>query len=447
MEKDMTVGKPGRLILLFTIPLIIGNIFQQLYSMVDTIIVGRYVGVSALASVGLTGPMSFLILGFVMGLTGGFAVIVAQRFGAKDEDGLRHAVAISIYLCVFFTIVLTAIGMGTAKIILIAMNTPEDVLTDAYIYIMIIFAGIGATFLYNMIACILRALGDSRTPLYFLIFSSIVNIVLDLVLIINFNMGVAGAGIATVISQGLSGILCVIYTKRKYPILKFQKKDFRFDWTLIQKHLTIGLPMAFQFSITAVGVIILQGALNLFGADYIAGFTAANKVEQLVSQPANSFGTTMANYTGQNLGAGKYERIKEGTRKCSIITLAFAVLAALIVFYFGKDLTLLFVKEGNAKVLKASREYLNTIAVFLPVLSLLFVYRNVLQGMGRSFVPLMAGVAELVARTIGAITFPAILGFVGICIAGPFAWILATIPLAIAYFTVMKRIGINSSNK
>lgn len=440
MEKDMTVGKPGRLILFFTVPLIIGNIFQQLYSMVDTIIVGRYVGVDALASVGLTGPMSFLILGFVIGLTGGFAVIVAQRFGAKDEDGLRHAVAISIYLCVFFTILLTAIGMGTARAILVAMNTPENVLDAAYIYIMIIFAGIGATFLYNMVACILRALGDSKTPLYFLVFSSIVNVVLDLVLIINFDMGVSGAAIATVVSQGLSGILCVIYTKWKYPILKFQKKDFRIDWNLIGKHLAIGLPMAFQFSITAIGVIILQGSLNLFGANYIAGFTAANKVENLVVQPANSFGTTMANYAGQNLGAGKYDRIREGTRVCTIITLVFSILAAGIVFFFGKDLTLLFVKEGNPEVFQASREYLNTIALFLPVLSLLFVYRNVLQGMGRSFVPLMAGVAELVARTIGAITFPALFAFIGICLAGPFAWILATIPLAIAYFVTMKKI-------
>ncbi len=437
MEQDMTVGKPMKLIFWFSIPLLIGNIFQQLYSTVDTVIVGKFVGKEALAAVGLTGPMAFLILGFVFGLTGGFAVIIAQRFGAKDEDGLRRSITTTIRLCIATTILLTVLAIATAKPLLMIMNTPETLMHDSFIFIVIIYTGIGAMVFYNMMACILRAIGDSKTPLYFLIVSSILNVVLDLAFILIFHMGIAGAALATVISQVVSGVLCLIYAVKKYPILRLQKKDWIWDASLAKKHLAIGLPMAFQFSITAVGVIVLQGALNLFGTDKIAAFTAAVKVEQLVSQPAGTFGITMANYAGQNYGANQFNRIREGVKKCSFLTLLFAIGAGLIIILFGEPLIRLFVKASEREVIRYAKEYLIIVALFFPALNLLFVYRNVLQGIGRSFMPLMAGVFELLARVVVAFTLPQLIGFKGICLAGPIAWFAAAIPLAISYYRVI----------
>lgn len=437
--RDMTKGNPMKLILFFSIPLLIGNIFQQLYSMVDTIIVGRFIDSDALAAVGTTGPLSFLIIGFIIGITGGFAVIVAQRFGAKDEKGLRKAVAMSIILCTIITIVVTALSVICTRPLLEMINTPDNIIEDSYNYIVVIFWGIGATMLYNMIACILRALGDSKTPLYFLIISSILNIVLDLVFIINLDMGVAGAAWATVISQGISGVLCFFYTKKTFPILRLKKEDFKFDKVLAMKHLSIGLPMAFQFSITAIGTIVLQGALNLFGSTKIAAFTAANKVEQLVMQPAQTFGVTMANYTGQNLGANRIDRIKKGVTQCTILTMIFCAIAIFVMNVFGEALCNMFLSESNAEIIDAAMMYLRICSYFFAFVSVIFLYRNVLQGMGRSFMPLMAGVFELVMRSLVAFTLPGVMGYMGICFAGPFAWIGASVPLAITYFMVIHK--------
>lgn len=445
MTKDMTTGNPLKLILFFSIPLLIGNVFQQFYSMVDTIIVGRYVGVQALAAVGVTGSLSFLILGFTFGLTGGFSVIIAQRFGADDEDGLRKSVATSTILSIISTIIITLASMLSAKPVLSLMNTPDDIINDATIYIIIIYAGTCATVFYNMIAGILRSLGDSKTPLYFLILSSILNIILDLFFILNFNMGVRGAAYATVIAQGISGILCLIYALKKYPILRLKKEDWIWDKNFALKHLNVGIPMALQFSITATGVMVLQTALNAFGSTVIAAYTAASKVEQIVTQPGISFGTTMATYCGQNLGAGKYDRIKEGVKKGSIITIMVSIIAAVVLFVFGKSLSTLFISSDQIEALNYSKQYLNTVAAFLPILGMLFIYRNSLQGIGDAFIPMMAGVAELVARVIVAFTLPAFIGYIGICLASPFAWIGATIPMAIKYRILIKRMLIEKT--
>ncbi|CAG9708494.1 MATE family efflux transporter [Clostridium neonatale] len=445
MTKDMTTGNPVKLILFFSIPLLIGNVFQQFYSMVDTIIVGRYVGVQALAAVGVTGSLSFLILGFTFGLTGGFSVIIAQRFGANDEDGLRKSVATSTILSIISTIIITLASMLSAKPVLSLMNTPDDIINDATIYIIIIYAGTCATVFYNMIAGILRSLGDSKTPLYFLILSSILNIILDLFFILNFNMGVRGAAYATVITQGISGILCLIYALKKYPILRLKKEDWIWDKNFALKHLNVGIPMALQFSITATGVMVLQTALNAFGSTVIAAYTAASKVEQIVTQPGISFGTTMATYCGQNLGAGKYDRIKEGVKKGSIITIMVSIIAAVVLFVFGKSLSTLFISSDQIEALNYSKQYLNTVAAFLPILGMLFIYRNSLQGIGDAFIPMMAGVAELVAMVIVAFTLPAFIGYIGICLASPFAWIGATIPMAIKYRILIKRMLIEKT--
>ncbi|MDC4241388.1 MATE family efflux transporter [Clostridium tertium] len=442
MTKDMTTGNPVKLILLFSIPLLIGNIFQQFYSMVDTIIVGRFIGVDALAAVGSTGSMSFLINGFVVGLTSGFAVLVSQKFGAKDEEGLKKAVASALVLSLIATGVVTLVSVLLAKPMLHLMNTPDNIIDDANAYIIIIYAGTIATVVYNIIAGILRALGDSKTPLYFLIVASILNIVLDIIFIVNFSMGVAGAAWATIISQGVSGLLCIIYTYKKYKILRLKKEDFKVKSRVYKKHLKIGIPMALQFSITAIGIMTVQGALNVFGSSAIAAYTAASKVLQIVMQPAITFGVTMATYCGQNLGAKNYIRIKEGVKKCTEISVITSIIAGIILVFGGKFFVGLFIENPDASILAYAQECLNYSAIFFIPLGLIFIYRNALQGMGESFVPMMAGAFELIARAVVAFTLPSFIGYTGICLADPVAWLSAAIPLGIYYFKKMKSIDI-----
>lgn len=442
-SKDMTEGSPFNLILMFTIPVLIGNLFQQLYSMVDTIIVGQFIGTDALAAVGSTGSLNFLVNGFSTGLAGGFAVIPAQCFGARNEKALKKSVGQAVILCLFFTLLLTILAVNFTKPVLRLMNTPDNIFEDATVYILTIFYGICATVLYNMCACILRALGDSKTPLYFLILASFVNIGLDLLFIIVFKWRVFGAAFATIISQALSGFLCFVHMARKYDIIHLSKEDLVPDFSLIGKHLSIGLPMAFQFSITAIGTVVLQGALNSFGSAKIAAFTAGCKVEQLVTQIGPSVGVTMANYCGQNLGAGKIDRIKRGVTDCTIMTLILAVLSAVFLHFAGGSIAGLFITGENpaevAEVVSDAVVYIDTIIIFFPALYMIFIYRNALQGMGRSFMPLMAGVFELIARCVVSVTLPGIMGYLGVCYAGPAAWIAAMVPLCITYFIVISR--------
>ena len=434
MTNDMTTGNPVKLILLFSIPLLIGNIFKQFYSMVDTIIVGRFVGVEALAAVGTTSSMVFLVNGFVMGLTSGFAVLISQKYGAKDEAGVKKAVASSITLSIIATIIVTFISVISAKPLLALMNTPSNIMKDASTYIIILYAGNVAIIFYNMMAAILRALGDSKTPLYFLIVSSVLNIILDLVLIINFKMGVAGAAYATVISQGVSALLCVIYTYKKYKILRLKKEDFKVKKKYYRKHLKVGIPMALQFSITAIGIMTVQSAINIFGSTVIASYAAASKVLQLVMQPATTLGVTMATYCGQNIGAKRYDRIKLGVKKCVQISIITSLISAMVLIFLGKYFVMIFVSNPDAEILSYAQQVLNISAIFFIPLGLIFVYRNALQGIGDSFIPMMAGVYELVARAVVAFTLPKVLEFMGICLADPVAWFAAVIPLAYTYY-------------
>lgn len=438
MTKNMTTGNPVKLILIFSIPLLIGNIFQQFYSMVDTVIVGRYLGVDALAAVGSTTSFGFLVNGFVMGMTSGLAVLTAQKFGAKDEVGLRKSVASSLILSLITAVIFTVISILSARPILKLMNTPENIIDDAVTYIVIIYAGIIATVCYNIIASILRALGDSRTPLYFLIISSVLNIVLDLVFIINFSMGVGGAAYATIISQGISGILCFIYAYKKYKNLRLKKADFKVDKSYYTTHLKISIPIALQFSITAVGIMIVQSALNIFGSVVIASYTAASKVLQIVMQPAITFGVTMATFCAQNLGANNYKRIKEGVKKGAYISIISSIIAALILVLGGKFFVGIFIENPDAEILAYAQEVFNYSALFFIPLGLIFIYRNALQGMGQSFVPMMAGVYELGARSLVAFTLPKFIGFTGICLSDPIAWIAACLPLAYTYFKYIR---------
>lgn len=442
-SRDMTEGNPVKLIFSFAIPVLLGNIVQNFYSMADSIIVGRILGTDALAAVGNTGPFTFLVLGFVFGLTSGFAVLTAQAYGSKDAVRLKNSVAMNIILNLIAAVVFTAVAIGTAKPLLVLVNTPESVLQNSLTYITIIYAGIGATILYNWAACTLRAVGDSRTPLYFLIFSSVLNIVLDIILIKFANWGIAGAAAATVFAQALAGILSLVVMWKKYPELHVKKQNFAWNIDFASQHLKIGAPMAFQFSITAIGTIVLQGALNLFGPNPMAAYAAANKVEQLIAVAAGSFGVVMANYAGQNYGAGRIDRIKKGTRAGALLTVGFSLLSMAIGFLFPDYLTGLFMENGSAsysEIINLSRQYLQLTCVFYPALFLIFIYRNVLQSIGKTFWPLMGGVFELITRTLCAFTLPAILDFAGICLAGPAAWFSAAIPLFIAYQAIIRRL-------
>ncbi|MEG0352722.1 MAG: MATE family efflux transporter [Cellulosilyticaceae bacterium] len=441
MTNDMTQGNPFKLFIWFSIPLLIGNVFQQLYSMVDTIIVGKFLGEEALAAVGSTGSMFFLVNGFLLGLTSGFSIMVAQRFGAKDEEGVKKAIASNIILTVILTLLVTVVMLTLKTPILKLMNTPENVFEYANAYITVIYAGMFTQAIYNMSAGILRALGDSKTPLYFLIIASIVNIVLDLVFIINLNMGVAGAAHATNISQGLAAIMCLIYSYKKFQLLRLKKEDFKVPVNYYQTHFRIGLPMALQFSITALGVITLQSAINIFGSSVMAAYTAASKVIQLVMQPLVTYGVSTATFVGQNLGAGLYQRIREGIRVITFISIGTSLLASALVVIFGHLLVGLFLENPSQEVMGYASQVLNYAAVFFVPLGLIFIYRNALQGMGKSFIPMMAGVFELVARAVVAYTLPTFMGFAGICLADPAAWLAAFIPLIIVYFIEIHKLG------
>lgn len=439
MVKDMSVGSPFKLLLSFSIPMLIGNIFQQFYSMVDTIVVGRFISVQALAALGATGALNFLVLGFIIGVANGFSVIIAQRFGEKNFAAMRRTVAMGAILSVAVAVIVTFLSVALCEPLLRMMQTPADIIEDAKTYINIIFWGIIATMFYNFVSAVLRAMGDSKTPLYFLVFSSLVNVVLDLVFVIVFRMGVAGAGWATVISQALSFVLCYFYMRKKHPILHLTKEDWKFDSHTSKNLLRIGVPMGLQSSVTAIGVVILQGAVNSFGSVTVAAYTAASKVEQVAIQPMITFGLAISTFAGQNLGAKKLGRIREGVRQCILISMVSCVLFAVLIWVFGDAMVSLFVSGHNQELFDQARLYLNMVSLFFCVLGLLFIFRSVLQGLGNALVPMLSGIMELVMRVIVALVLSQVMGYFGICLAGPVAWTGATILLVISYFVVMGK--------
>ena len=439
MEKDMTVGNPAKIIWNFTLPVVIGNIFQQFYTMVDTVIVGKFVGTNALAAVGATGTICFLILGFLMGLTAGFTVLTSQRFGAGDMAGMRKTVGSAAVLSVIISIIMTIVSMAGMKSLLKLMNTPDDIFDDAYRYIMIICAGILVQALYNLFACILRALGNSKVPLYFLLFSASMNIILDLVSIIVLKMGVAGAAYATVISQVVSAVLCFIYMVKKVPILHLTREDFHVEGRLIKNQLAVGLPMAFQYSITAIGTTMVQMALNTLGSTYVAAFTAASKCEQMAGQAYIALGSAMATFAAQNVGAGRYDRVRKGFARATMFGVIFSVVIGLVMYFFGYIVTGLFVTGDATQIEGMVDTYMKYTALFLIPLTVVNVYRNGIQGMGYGLLPMTAGIAELVGRGSVALIAIHYHSYAGVCLASPMAWILASALLLTMYFAIMKK--------
>ncbi len=440
MPNDLTTGKPMKLIIGFTIPILIGNIIQQLYYVIDSIIVGQYLGVNALAAVGSTSSLTFLVIGWIMGMTGGFAIIVAQRYGAEDIDGLRHYVAMSYFLCIIMAVIMTIGLLWTNGLVLTSMNTPKEIYGDTYRFIQVIYIGIAATIAYNILASILRAIGDSKTPLYFLVLSSILNIILDYLFIGGFSMGVEGAGYATVISQAFASILCLVYMLKKYPVLRLKKEDIYFSGASVRKLIGMGTPMGLQFSITAIGTMIVQVALNGLGPIYIAAFTAASKIQNIITQPFPSLGASLATFVGQNTGAGRMDRVKEGVRANIILSIICGVFSMIAVLVFGDILVKFFITENSDLVVEKARIYFYAAAGLYIPLGLIFVYRNSLQGLGYGLLPMMGGIFELIARVLVIFLLTKPLGYVGICLAHPVAWASALIPLIPAYYYRMKKL-------
>ena len=437
-QNDMTVGNPMKIIFGFTLPIFIGNVFQQFYNMADAVIVGKFVGNKALAAVGSTGTIMFLIYGFVVGMTAGFTVLTAQKFGAGDMKGMRKTVAGAGILSFVVGALLTILFMAFMKPLLILMNTPSDIFADAYSYIMIVSGGILAQMLYNLLSSILRALGNSKLPLVFLIISALLNIVLDLAFIVGFGMGAKGAAVATVIAQGVSGILCLFYIIAKIPILHLKREDLYVGSTIYKNQLRIGVPMALQYSITAIGTMMVQSSLNILGSTLVAAYTAAGKIEQVVTQAYVAMGTTMATYAAQNMGAGSVKRIREGFKACTVIGVVYSFVAAGFIMTVGKYMTYLFVSEDVDIIMNSVDIYLKCIGIFFIPLAVVNIYRNGIQGLGYGLLPMMAGVAELIGRGVVAVIAGAKRSYPGVCLAGPAAWVLAGGLLIVMYYFIMN---------
>ncbi len=444
MEKDLTKGKVMKSIINFSIPILLGNVLQQLYNMADSIIVGRFVGKNAFAAVGSTGSLNFLIIGFVIGLCCGLCIPIAQYFGAGKLSDMRRMIATAIYVSGIIGILLTvATALGVSQL-LDLMKTPKDIMQDAHTYIFIIFCGIPAAILYNLPANVSRSLGDSKTPLYFLILSAGINVILDLLFVCGFSMGVEGTAIATVISQALSGILCILYMKKKHDILRFQKEEWKFQLTAVKRSAIIGIPMGLQFSITAIGTVIIQSAVNVLGSDTVAAVNAAMKIQMIIVQPLEALGLTMATYCGQNLGAGKIERISQGVRKALLVSLVCSLFGVILSNLSAMPLSLLFMKqeEMNDYIRQCIREILLYNSFFYVTLGSLLVLRNALQGLGHSILAMGAGLFEMIARSMVAFASISYFGYAAICFSNPTAWVAANLILVPLYIKEMKKIKI-----
>ena len=439
-KQDLTVGSPLKLIILFAIPMILGNLFQQLYNFVDTMIVGHFLGVDALAGVGATGSINFLIVGFCLGVCSGFAIPVAQMFGARNYVALRKYVANSLYLAAGFSLLITIIVSLLCRNILVMMRTPNEVIDYSYVYILTIFIGIPITMLYNILAGIIRAIGDSTTPLVFLIISTFINVGLDYLFISTFEMGVFGAALATVLSQLISAGLCFVVIVKKFEILHVSGEEWKVDFGFMKKLIGMGLPMGLQYSITAIGSVILQSSVNILGAIAVAAMTSAAKVNMLFMCITDALGASMATYGGQNLGAGKIDRIRQGTRVAVTIGFVYGGLALLAVLFVRKPLINLFIDKPNPEMVDMAALHVLITISSMALLVLVNVLRFLIQGVGFSTFAILAGVAEMIARTVAGIVFIPLFGFVGACVASPFAWLLADAFLVPAYFYVIHKL-------
>lgn len=441
MTKNLTEGDPARLIFFFALPLVAGNMMQQLYAFIDTLIVGRFLGVNALAAVGCTGSLMFLTLGFIMGFCTGVTIYTGQRFGAGDAQGVRRSAVACVVLGILAVLTLTAIILPLTRSLLLLMETPAEIIDGAQDFISIVFAGLTIFLLLYLQNCLIRSLGDSTTPTIFLAVTLAINVALEPVAILVLDWGIPGAALATVFSQAIGAVLFFVYIWRRVPALHTRWTDWKPDRAVLMAHLRMGLPMAFQASVIAFGAIILQVALNNLGAIPVAAYAATQKIDAVAVMPMLSFGYALAAYTAQNYGAQKYERIRMGVRACLKMSMAFAVGIGVLLIAFGSHVLALFVgadAAGAEEVIAYGETFLLVNGSTYVILALLLVYRNVLQGLGQSVIPTIAGAMELLMRAAAAIFLCTYLGFFGACLANPLAWIGAAVPVVLAYLWTEK---------
>lgn len=441
---DMTQGHPGKLLMTFAVPLMVGNVFQQLYTVVDTAIVGQGVGMTALAALGTVDWMNWMYLGVAQGFTQGFSVLMSQKYGQRDQNGLQKALGASARLSIIIAIITAAVGQLALGLFLDLLQVPHDLRPQATLYSRVILLGIPAMMYYNLTASILRAVGDSKTPLKAMAAAALTNIVLDCLAVFVMGWGIAGAAAATVLAQILAGALCSIRIA-KTPVLRFGKTHMMPDAQLSRRMMGLGLPVALQNVIIAVGGMAVQSVVNHFDTSFIAGFTATNKLYGLLEIAAISYGYAVTTYTGQNYGAMLWDRIKNGTRWAVIISVATSALIAALMFVFGREITMLFISSESAELAAAAGDtayhYLCVMAVCLPVLYLLYAYRSALQGMGNTRIPLLSGVVEFVMR-VGAAVFIGYTGYqTGIFYAEVLAWAGAALLLAGSYYYHASRLA------
>lgn len=439
MIKDMTQGSPLKLILGFMVPLFFGNIFQNLYSMADAAIVGQVLGTDALAAVGATGSVNFLLIGFSLGICSGFAIPIAQRFGAQDYEDMKKFLGNSVVLIAAFSVVFSVITMLLCRSFLELMGTPADIVDQSSAYLTVIFAGIPATLLYNMVSGILRALGDSRTPVFFLILASLINVGLDFALILWFRMGVEGAALATVLSQLIAGLGSLVFMVKNFEIVKLSRHHLKLSAEHVSKLIGMGLPMALQTSITAVGNVILQTSVNSLGVNAVASITAGSKVFMFFDSGTGAMGVTMSNYSGQNMGAGKYDRISKGIRTSTSIMAVYSVIGLVTMALVGRSMLLLFIDPSETEIMTLAFRHIIISSAFLFPLSLVNSVRFIIQGMGYSRLAVCAGVLEMFARGITGLVLVPAFGFTAACFASPLAWVAADCFLIPAYFHCIKR--------
>lgn len=441
MVRDMTHGSPLKLIFSFWFPLLLGNLFQQVYNLADSVIVGRFVGVKAFAGVSATASLNFMILGLLLGMCSGCAIPVAQAFGENNPRKMRRCFANAIYLCGGLALVMSVVTALLARPILRWISTPEDIMEEAYHYIVCIFAGMFATMLYNLASGVLRAVGNTRTPLFFLILSCLVNVALDLLFVVGFHMGVTGAALATVTAQLLSGALCVWVIFSRYDVLRIRGDEWRPEPEYLRALAGMGLPMGLQFSITAIGSLILQTAVNGLGSDAVAAIGAGGKVYTIFCCPFEAIGATMATWCGQNLGAKRLDRVREGVGAALAVMTVYALLANVAARFAGEPLVKLFITGGSDGIVTQAVKHLRmAVNFFIPLLSI-FVFRNSLQGLGFSRIAMFAGLFELVGRAFVAFTLVRSMGFDGAILAHPAAWLMANVLLIPAYFIALRQLA------
>lgn len=441
MTKDLTTGSPLKLIITFTFPAFLGMLFQQFYNVVDTIIVGKLLGIGPLAGVGATGSLNFMVLGFCMGICNGFAIPVAQKFGAGDQVELRKFVANSLWLVAIIALVLTVPVCVYCRPILRVMNTPEDVFEYAYQYIFIIFLGIPAALLYNILAAILRSLGDSKTPVLFLALSSVLNIGLDIISIKLWGMGVDGTALATVISQGVSGVICFFYMKKRFTVLQMSREECRPDGAKMKRLCYMGIPMGLQYSITAIGSLVIQATMNGFGSVAVAGATAANRINGFLTCPIEALGASMAPYVGQNLGAGKLDRVSRGVIDASLCGFVSSGVLYVIIWLYGAQLTGIFLDAPDPAVTAYAVEFLRIVGAGYCLLTLVNVVRFSIQGLGFSVLAILSGVMEMIARCFAGLVIAPHIGFAAVAMGHPLAWLFADIFLIPAFLLCRKKVA------